>query len=181
VTDLSSFGIAEIAELVGAVALVASLIFIGVELRHSATTARAAALQANMMFWKDFFALMADPETGRTYARGAEGRTDLTGEEFGRFYFICRTIFMGCENQHYQFTHGLIDDDAYRGYAASIAEQIASRPGVQAMWSIQRHIYGTEFQRFWDAQAAKGDAGGKRPTLDRWKSALPPSGEADAH
>lgn len=172
--DFASVDFALIAEIVGAVALVASLIFIGFELRHSARTARGAALQANLMFWTDFFALMADPETGRIYARGAEGKADLTGEEFGRFYFLCRTIFMGCENQHYQFTRRLIDADAYKGYATSIAEQIASRPGVQAMWAIQRHIYSTEFQAFWDRQSATADADLNRPTLERWKGALPP-------
>ena len=72
--DPSAVGIMEIAELVGAVALVASLIFNRRRIAARAqTTSRAAALQANMMFWKDFFALMADPETGRTYARGARG------------------------------------------------------------------------------------------------------------
>jgi hypothetical protein len=47
------------------------------------------------------------------------------------------------------------------------------------MWSIQRHIYGTEFQRFWDERIARGEAGAKRPTMDRWKSKLPPSPDAD--
>jgi hypothetical protein len=163
---------AALAQIAGSVAVVASLIFVGISIRHNTTTARARTLQANLMFWQDFFARMADPTTGKAYARGAAGRHDLTAEEFGQFFFLCRTIFMGCENQHYQFTQGLIDPDAYRGYEATIREQIATQPGVRAMWSLQRYIYGTNFQKFFDEQIAKAERYKVQPMHDRWKGAL---------
>lgn len=46
--DFTSVDFVSIAEIVGAIALVATLIFIGFELRHSARTARGAVLQANL-------------------------------------------------------------------------------------------------------------------------------------
>jgi hypothetical protein len=182
VTSLQEY--ATLAQIAGSVAVVASLIFVAVSIRHNTTTARARTLQANLMFWQDFFARMADPESGRVYARGASGRHDLTAEEFGQFFFQCRTIFMGCENQHYQFTQGLIDADAYRGYEATIREQIATQPGVRAMWSLQRHSYGTTFQRFFDDQIARAERHKDRSIRSRWKEALqrerPPGGSVAA-
>ncbi|MBS0125091.1 hypothetical protein [Thetidibacter halocola] len=94
------------------------------------------------------------PPYGKSYAKGAAGREDLTGEEFGQFFFLCRAIFMGCENQHYPYRQRMIDADAYRGYAATIREQIASQPGVRAMWSVVRHTCGAGFQAFLDQQIA---------------------------
>lgn len=169
-TTLSDY--AALAQIAGSVAVVASLIFVGISIRHNTTTARARTLQANLMFWQDVFARMADPDVGRVYARGAAGRHELTAEEFGRFFFQCRTIFMGCENQHYQFTQGLIDPDAYRGYEATLREQIATRPGVRAMWSLQKHSDGTTFQNFFDAQIAKAERRKGRSMQDRWTEAL---------
>lgn len=96
--------------------------------------------------------MAADPKYGKNFAKGAAGRDPLSGEEFGQFFFMCRAIFMGCENQHYQYRKGMIDADAYTGYTATIREQIASQPGVRAMWSLVRHTYGTSFQTFLDEQ-----------------------------
>ncbi len=162
-----------ISQIISAVALIASLIFVGIQIRNNTTNARAGTLQANLMFWQDFFSMMVDPETGRTYSRGAAGKTDLTGAEFGQFFFQCRIIFMGCENQHYQFTQGLIDPDAYRGYETTIREQIATQAGVRAMWSLQRQSYGTAFKKFFEEQIVKAAQLEDHSTHDMWKNALP--------
>lgn len=177
-TELTLSDVVDLSQIAGAVAVIASLIFVGLQIRHNTTTARAATLQANAQYWQDFFAMAADPVYGKSYARGAAGRADLTGEEFGQFFFLCRAVFMGCENQHYQFTRGLIDADAYRGYEATIREQIAAQPGVRAMWTLVRHSYGTEFQTFFDRQVALAEERAAQSAHDvsmlrRWQERLP--------
>lgn len=169
---LSLSDYAAVSQIVGSVAVAASLIFVAVNIRHNTKTARAATLQANLMFWQEFFALMSDPKAGKIYARGAAGDADLSGDEFGQFFFHCRTICMGCENQHYQYQQGLIDDDAYRGYEATIREQIATQLGVRAMWTLQRHIYGTECQRFFDEQIEVASRLNAASMRSEWEQAL---------
>jgi hypothetical protein len=148
------------------------LIFVGLEIRHGTITSRAATLQANAAYWQDFFAMAGDPRYGKSFAKGAAGRDDLTGEEFGQFFFLCRAIFMGCENQHYQYRQRMIDADAYKGYTATIREQIASQPGVRAMWSVVRHTYGTEFRTFLDEQIASVPVREANSVRDKWRSEI---------
>ncbi len=169
---MSLSDLANLSQIVGALAVVASLIFVGLEVRHNTTTARAATLQSNSAYWQEFFAMIGDPKYGKSYAKGAAGKDELTGEEFGQFFFMCRAVFMGCENQHYQFRQGLIDTDAYRGYEATIREQIAALPGVRAMWSLVRHTYGRDFQQFFDKQVASASMNKTNSMLEKWKSAL---------
>lgn len=176
--SLSDFAI--ISQIVGVLAVIASLIFVGLEIRHNTITARAATLQSNAMYWQDFFAMVGDPKYGKSYAKGAAGRDDLTGEEFGQFFFMCRAIFMGCENQHYQYRKGMIEADAYAGYAATIREQIASQPGVRAMWSLVRHTYGTDFQNFLDKQIASIPARETHSTREKWGATLAAQRSANA-
>lgn len=146
--------LANIGQVLGALAVFASLIFVGLQVRQNTKAARATALQMNADYWLSYFTLLADKQLSEVYSKGALGREELVGGQFGQFFFLCRATFMGCENQHHQYLAGLLDDDAYRGYEATIREQIAAFPGIRAMWQLVKHTYGTEFVTFLDAQIA---------------------------
>lgn len=162
--------LANIAQIVGSVAVIASLIFVGLQIRQSTRVTRATALQMNADYWLNYFTLLADRQLGEVYSKGALGRVELDSGEFAQFFFLCRATFMGCENQHHQYLSGLLDDDAYRGYEATIREQIADFPGVRAMWQLVKHTYGTEFVKFLDKQI-EGTAPHARGSFQRqWRA-----------
>jgi hypothetical protein len=144
--------LANIAQIVGSMAVIASLIFVGLQIRQNTKVTRATALQMNADYWLNYFTLLADKQLSEVYSKGALGRVELEGGQFGQFFFLCRATFMGCENQHHQYLSGLLDHDAYKGYEATIREQIADFPGVRAMWQLVKHTYGTEFVKFLDKQ-----------------------------
>lgn len=177
--QMSLSDLANLSQIIGALAVVGSLIFVGLEIRQNTITSRAATLQSNAAYWQDFFAMIGDPKYGKSYATGAAGKDELTGEEFGQFFFMCRAIFMGCENQHYQFRQGLIDQDAYRGYEATIREQIAALPGVRALWSVVRHTYGHDFQQFFDKQIESVSMHPAYSMQEKWRNALVSQRTAD--
>ena len=162
--DLGNIG-----EFVGSIAVVASLLFVGLQVRQNTNATRATALQMNADYWLAHFQMLANKEFGDVYSRGALGRQDLDGAEFAQFFFICRATFMGCENQHHQYLSGLLSEDAYRGYEATIREQIAAFPGVRAMWQLVKHTYGRQFVTFLDAQIASSDAHARSSMQNHWR------------
>jgi hypothetical protein len=170
--DISLTDLAVVAQIIGALAVVASLVSVGLEIRHNTLTSKAATLRANAAYWLDFFAMAGDPRYGRSFAKGAAGRQDLAGDEFDQFLFLCRAIFMGRENQHSQYRQRMIYADAYEGDTATIREQIASQPGVRAMWSVVRQTYGTEFQSFLDEQIASLPVRGACAVREKWNSEI---------
>ena len=137
--------LANIGQVVGAFAVVASLVFVGLQVRQNTKATRATALQMNADYWLACFSMLADRRFSEIYSKGALGRVELEAGQFGQFFLLCRATFMGCENQHHQYTAGLLDDDAYRGYEATIREQIAAFPGIRAMWQLVWPTYGTVF------------------------------------
>ena len=164
--------ISAIADLLAATGVIASLIFVGLEIRHNTIISRAATLQQNAAYWQAFFAMAGDPKYGKSFAKGAAAREELSGDEFGQFFFMCRAIFMGCENQHYQYRKRMIDEDEYEGYTATIREQIVSQPGVRAMWSVVRHTYGAQFQSFLDKLVEEASVRQANSTKAKWKQAI---------
>ena len=162
--------LANVGQVVGALAVFASLVFVGLQVRQNTKAARATALQMNADYWLSYFALLADKQLSEVYSKGALGREELEGSQFGQFFFLCRATFMGCENQHHQYLSGLLDDDAYRGYEATIREQIAAFPGIRAMWQLVKHTYGTEFVTFLDAQIAATSEHRQGSIQKQWKA-----------
>lgn len=116
--------------------------------------------------------MLVDKEFSEAYSKGALGRVDLEEGQFGQFFFLCRAAFMGCENQHHQYLSGLLDDGAYRGYEATIREQIAAFPGIRAMWQLVRHTYGPEFVKFLDQQIASADDHSRGSIQQQWRALI---------
>lgn len=164
--------LADIGQVIGSVAVVASLIFVGLQIRQNTKANRASTLQMNADYWLTYLTTLADSRFGDLYSKGALGREKLDGAQFGSFFFLCRATFMGCENQHYQYRSRLLDEDAYRGYEATIREQIAAFPGVRAMWQLVKHTYGTEFVKFLDMQIARTPAHDRGSMHERWTALL---------
>ncbi len=164
--------LANIGQIIGSLSVIASLIFVGLQIRQNTKATRATALQMNADYWLNYFTLLANKEFNDVYSKGALGRVEMEGGQFGQFFFLCRATFMGCENQHHQYLSGLLDDDAYKGYEATIREQIAAFPGVRAMWQLVKHTYGTEFVKFLDKQIESNDQHSKGSVQKQWRALI---------
>lgn len=171
---------ANIGQIVGSLAVIASLIFVGLQVRQNTKATRATALQMNADYWLTYFTMLADRQFSDVYSKGAIGRVDLGSAEFGQFFFLCRATFMGMENQHHQYLSGLLDDDAYRGYEATIREQIVAFPGIRAMWQLVKHTYGSEFVKFIDEQIASTDVHSKGAIQKKWRALVEANVRADS-
>ena len=143
---------ANIGQVAGALAVIASLVFVGFQVRQNTKSNQATALQLNADYWQNYITKIADPNFSKVYAIGASGRGKLDQQQFVQFFLLCRVTFMGCENQHYQYRVGLLDKDAYAGYITTIKEQIAAFPGIRSMWQLVRHSYSRDFSAFMDEQ-----------------------------
>ncbi len=169
---------ANVGQVTASVAVVVSLVFVGFQIRQNTKANKASTLQMNADYWLTYLTTLADNRFSALYSKGALEREELEGEQFGQFFFLCRATFMGCENQHYQYRTGLLDDDAYRGYEATIREQIAAFPGVRAMWQLVKHTYGAEFVKFLDLQIAGTPAHHRGSIHKRWTELLRASEQA---
>jgi hypothetical protein len=137
--------LANIAEISAAALLIVSLIYVGIQIRQNTRAVRGSTLQMNTDFWGALFLRLAEPEVARGYAEGMAGQPDISPAQFTQFFFICRAMFLGFENQYYQFRQGILDREIYLAYERSMQTQLLLFPGFRVWWQQSHAVFSPAF------------------------------------
>ncbi|MEJ2140529.1 MAG: hypothetical protein P8Y61_14000 [Gammaproteobacteria bacterium] len=137
-----------IAEVVGGLAVIVGLVFVGLELRQNTLMQRVTATQALSVNYENAVdALGKDTETACIYVRGIQGLNNLDGIERYRFFVLWFHVLRAGEQLHYYSLEGMVDERIWRGYERQLRE-IFGYPGVQQYWEVRKGWYSDEFQDF---------------------------------
>jgi hypothetical protein len=162
--------IANIAEISAAVLVIVSLIYVGIQIRQNTKTVRGSTLQRNTDFWGTLFLRLAEPEVVRAYGAGLAGQPDIRPVHYTQFFFICRAMFLGLENQYYQFRQGILDDATYLGYERSIQTQLLAFPGFRIWWQQSRSVFSPVFVTHIDSMIERTPEADPRALLSEWST-----------
>jgi hypothetical protein len=103
-----------VSEIVGVIAIIASLVYVGIQIRQSASFARASVINDTSMAWTNASALLAsDAELADIYLRGIDNET-LTPVETVRLEALIDIYMTNLENIDHQYQSNLYfeeDDD----------------------------------------------------------------------
>ncbi len=137
--------LAQIAEIVAAVAVVASLIYVGKEVQSNTSAVRGAAMQA--IATTDADALMtiaADSDLSEVIRLGQQDPSQLTPADAFRYGLFMRQFWLSFQNIYQQSELGLIDSSVWQSYVAVICG-MWSNPGVRDTWSNHINVLETSF------------------------------------
>ena len=112
-----------IAELVGAVGVVATLIYLSIQIRNSATVDRAHIRSSLTAGSHELIRLTIEHSDLLIKANAS---SDLTPEERFKLLQLHRFAFRSYENYAYQRSLGLFDESEWRGLANAIAAAFSS-------------------------------------------------------
>jgi len=161
--------LANVGELVGGIAVVASLIYLALQIRQNTKSVRSATLHHNTDLWTSIFFRLAEPELARAYVAGMSGQPDIKPFHFTQFFFICRAMFLAFENQYYQKRQGVLDVDTYAGYERSIATQFVAFRGFRSWWRQNRSVFSPAFVEHIDSLIAKIPEADPAMLLSEWQ------------
>lgn len=138
-----------LSQVVGALAVLASLIFVGLQIRqntHSqkivAVSSLAAAIAAINV------PAMQSPALGEALAKATRDWKSATREQRVLTHFFLFSYFKLCENAWYQHSRGSLDATQWAGWETMLRVFYHS-PGVQAVWwPRRRRAYSPEFQSY---------------------------------
>ena len=100
-----------VAEIIGVIAIIASLIYVGVQVRQSTEFARAGIVNDTSTSWANASALLAsDAELADIFVRGIENKS-LTPVEALRLESLLDIYMANLENIEHQYRAGLYFDD----------------------------------------------------------------------
>jgi hypothetical protein len=127
VVTLKSWSLKESAELVGITTIVASLIFVGMELRQAQEIAIASQYQTRTQFNLDYISTLDDQSAAGQgkLLRDAVLKTKLTDdqtayfselsdEEFGKIASNARRIIFIFDNSHFQYQAGFMNEESWQ-------------------------------------------------------------------
>jgi hypothetical protein len=155
ISELGSLG-----EFASALAVIASLIYVGIQIKQNTNTARISTMQAHVDVWNDIVGnFCQSPELASIWRRGITDMSALNEVESVQFFAQTGLITRYYESSYLEWKEGVLDDRLWRGIKQTILDTI-SYSGYQQWWKIRRHWFYAEFREFIDEVIESDDGHG---------------------
>lgn len=140
--------LAYISQIIGVVAVFASLIFVGVQIRQNTLATRAASHNAVSDSLNEINRMFAEnADLTRIWIAGAANRQALTPEERWRFDSTMRAYLHVCETMFIQAGLGTGDKSVLQAEEEGIRRTLAA-PGVREWWTENPYGFCAEFRTY---------------------------------
>ena len=129
-----------IAELIGSVAVLVTLLFVLIQLRHSSSAIRSVSLQSALGADVGILtSLVSDPELHGIYHRGIRSTDELSKEEYSRFEILLLLMLRMNDIQYQQYVNGETGAEYWDSLATTFQTQL-EMPGMFASWQRQKGV-----------------------------------------
>jgi hypothetical protein len=145
--------IGAVAEGLGAIGVIASLLYLATQVRNNTRASRVEAKLAATNYlssYTDHF--INSPEIKDLFLRGRRSIADLDQVEYYRFGDLCIKAFWYFSAVHFQLRSGMLTGDEWQETRAVIHYYLRG-PGVRAWWAKGGGaMFGSDFSDFVDAE-----------------------------
>lgn len=140
--------ISAIAQIIGSIAVVFSVLYLAVQVHGSTRVAKLAAQDAAATALREVTKPLAEnAELARIWRIGLENLQALSAEEQGRFFHSTYQFLKAFETIHFHHVHGVMDEQIWQGWCGLLRHYIAS-PGMEHYWKLRRDLFSKRFQEF---------------------------------
>ena len=127
--------VSAIAEVIGLIAIVVSLIYVSIQIRQNTMMMRSSAKQSLTDATQGLIYKAMDHST--EWVKLISGDEPATPEEEARMSLLVRAMLRGFESQCYQYDAGLLEDAEWTALKQAIRD-ICGLPGVNRYWQTLR-------------------------------------------
>jgi len=147
--------LALLAQIISAAVVVASLIFVGYQLKHAAAAIRVASSQAHLECYTELARSVIDSdEFARIWRVGLAEPKSLKEDEWVRFVAYANALFRLYEISLVQWTNGRLDEEHWRTVERQVAE-FWRMPGLQGAWKARGHGFSAPFREWFENYVPK--------------------------
>jgi hypothetical protein len=149
-----------IGEIVGAVAVLVTLVYLAVQIRQNTAALRSAATQGAHDQVADLYRMLStDSDLAMIFVRGCRSPDQLSDTETAKYFSLLMQVLFYVQNWHSQTRDGLMDNDLLHSWAKVLTD-ISKTPGFQRFWEQRQHIYSAALRRYVEDEviAREGDA-----------------------
>lgn len=140
----------QVGEILAALAVVTSVVFVALEIRQNS---EAQVMSATQSVVSDYIGSLErfidNPDFACLYVRGAQDYQSLSGSERLRFSAFYMSTYYQLQEMHRLAEEGSIDADTWSGFR-SLLEETTRYPGVRQWFAARRTWFSTRFRDYVD-------------------------------
>ena len=139
-----------VAQIVSAIAVIASLVFVGFQLKHATAAIRATSSQAHSSLYTDLVQSIIDnADFARTWSVGLTDPKALAEHEWVRFVAYASALFRLYESSRVQWLNGRLDEEHWHTIQRQAAD-FGHLYGLQIAWKLRGHWFSSEFRAWFE-------------------------------
>lgn len=135
--------IGAIGELIGALVVVVSVLYLAVQVRQNTNQAKLSAAQAINASNDSAFNPIYIPENALIFAKGQQSLDSLDEHETVIFHMLMSRLLGSINTTSYQYHQGMYDDEIYEN-TLKFYKDLFSTPGGRAWFNANRHLFSAE-------------------------------------
>ena len=160
--DLGNIG-----ELIAAIGVIASLIYLAVQIRQNTRSVRAATHHSSARAATETQNVFAQSnDVARIFHAGSRELEELTEDERQRFHAMLLSIFLWYEDAFFQYQRSMIDREVWEGRQRSLLGQL-KLPGIASWWARRSEFFARSFVSYVDQLSQRAMAPEQADEADR--------------
>jgi hypothetical protein len=147
--------LANLGQIIGAVAVVISLFYVASQIRQNTNAVRSATAQTvHEHFAKWYHLVAADDELSQIVAKGLRDYGSLSEKERVRFIAAFMSFLSYSQNAFLKWREGSLASPLWMGWQQVIMNLVGA-PGGKAFWKDRAYMFGDEFRRYIESDLMK--------------------------
>jgi hypothetical protein len=142
-----------IGEIVGAAAVVVSLVYLASQIRTQNREARAASVHQVMHEYSHSISRLHEPAMADLWVAAIEDFDSLSSSERLRFVVYLTAAVRSFEDAYFQWCEGRLEDDVWGALLTSLTD-VKSTNAFARFWELRRHQFRSEFADYIDSLEA---------------------------
>lgn len=126
--------IGAVGEVLGSIAVIGSIFYLAVQVRHAAGVAKASSQQFAAQMSIDTLVATLDSQVLSKASRKATSGEELDPEELSNYQRWVWARMRVAENAYYQYRQGLLDCDEWLSHSASILAHVGPGATAEPYW-----------------------------------------------
>ena len=142
--------LAHVAEIVSAVAIVISLLYLGIQVNGSTRAVRSAATNdaaTAVQSW--YMAIGSSEQTSRLWFHGVTDPDSLSREELFQFVMMTHAVMLGFQNSFNLAEQGALDVEIRESINKTVVS-VKDQPGFELYWRLRGPLFGQDFRDYID-------------------------------
>jgi hypothetical protein len=140
--------LANLGQIIGALAVVISLIYVALQIRQNTNAIRSATAQTVHEHFANWYHLIAaDAELAQIAANGLRDYASLSEKEKVRFVATFMSFLSYSQNAFLKWREGLLKPALWLGWE-QVMMNLFGAPGGKALWKERSYLFGEEFRQY---------------------------------